>query len=264
VRIAPQRKAVITGGGSGLGLEVARRLAAEDCLVALIDLDGARLAAAVGELGSERALGLEADVTSPDALQDAIEAAHGRFGGLDTLILSAGVIHIKPLSEVSERDWDTTLDVNLKGVFFACQAAAPALTESGRGRIVTISSDAGRRGFPQLHAYSASKFGVVGLTEVLAAELAPEVTVNCVRPIGVPTTGMGRQVLSWKVSSTGREPDAITSATARLNPLGRNASETDVANTVLFFVSDEAAFLTGVTLDVDGGAKLSAIPGTDG
>jgi NAD(P)-dependent dehydrogenase (short-subunit alcohol dehydrogenase family) len=262
LQIASGRKALITGGASGLGLEVARRLAEHGCGVALVDLDGPRLAEAVEELGSDRALGLEADVTAPPAMRSAVATARERLGGLDTLILSAGVIHIKPLAEVSERDWDTTLDVNLKGVFFTCQAAAPALADSGRGRIVAISSDAGRRGFPQLHAYCASKFGIVGLTEALAAELAPEVTVNCVRPVGVPTTAMGRQVLSWKASTTGRQAEAITSATARQSPLRRNATEADVANVVLFLVSDAGEFLTGVSLDVDGGAKLSAIPGT--
>jgi NAD(P)-dependent dehydrogenase (short-subunit alcohol dehydrogenase family) len=262
VSVAPGRTAVVTGAGSGIGLQAARQLAAEGCLVGLVDLDGERLDAAVEELGADRALALEADVTSPPAVRHAIDTAEERFGGLDTLVVSAGIIHIKPLAEVSERDWDRTLDVNLKGAFLTCQAAAPALTASCRGRVVTIASDAGRRGFAQLHAYCASKFGLVGLTEVLAAELAPHVTVNCVCPVGVPTTGMGQQVLSWKQSTTGTDPEGIKAATARGNPLGRNASEADVANAILFFVSDAADFLTGVVIDVDGGAKLSAIPGS--
>jgi NAD(P)-dependent dehydrogenase (short-subunit alcohol dehydrogenase family) len=263
LQIASGRKAVVTGGGAGIGLEVARRLVAQGARVGLIDVSGERLTAAVEELGAEHALGLEADVTSPAAIGSAIEQAREQLGGLDTLVVSAGVIHIKPLAEVTEADWDRTLDVNLKGAFLTCQAAAPALVESGRGRIVLISSDAGRRGFAWLHAYCASKFGVIGLTEVFAAELAPHVTVNCVCPVGVPTTPMGRQVLDWKVSTTGSEPEAIKAATARLNPLQRNASETDIANAILFFVSPAGDFLTGVSLDVDGGARLSAIPGAD-
>src|SRR5437588_508784 len=99
-----------------------------------------------------------------DAVRDAVARAAQELGGLDTLVNSAGVIHIKPLEEVAEPDWDLTLDVNLKGAFLTAQAAAPHLRESGRGRIVSIASDAGKRGFAWLQAYCASKFGLVGLT----------------------------------------------------------------------------------------------------
>ena len=173
-------------------------------------------------------------------------------------------IHIKPLADVTERDWDTTLDINLKGAFLTMQAAAPHLVAAGpgRGRIVAISSDAGRRGFSWIAAYTASKFGLVGLVESVAVELAEHgVTVNAVCPVGAPGTGMGRQVLDWKVGATGKAPDEIMAAAARTNPLGRNASEADVASAVLHFISDEAGFLTGVALDVDGGAHLGFLPG---
>jgi len=105
--------------------------------------------------------------------------------------------------------------------------------------------------------------GLVGLIESLAVELAPQgVTVNCVCPVGCPTTGMGQEVLDWKIRRAGATPDEITAATARTNPLGRNATEADVAEAVMFFLSDEASFLTGVALDVDGGAHLGFFPGT--
>jgi NAD(P)-dependent dehydrogenase (short-subunit alcohol dehydrogenase family) len=126
-----------------------------------------------------------------------------------------------------------------------------------------ISSDAGRRGVPLLHAYSASKFGLIGLAEALAGELAPEVTVNCVCPVGVPTTGMGQQLLSWKARETSQAPDEVLSGIARGLPMGRNASEPDIADAVLFLVSESAGFITGVALDVDGGASLNVIPGAD-
>jgi meso-butanediol dehydrogenase/(S,S)-butanediol dehydrogenase/diacetyl reductase len=263
MRIATERKAIITGGASGFGFAVARRLAAEGARVGLIDVQAERLRAAVDALGSDVALALEADVTSPACVQQAVRQAEDAFGGLDTVVMSAGIIHIKPLAEVSESDWDSTLDVNLKGAFLTCQAAAPALTASGRGRIVAISSDAGRRGFAWLHAYCASKFGLVGLTEVLAAELAPHVNVNCICPVGVPSTGMGEQVLAWKVDTTGHSPEQIQAETASLNPVGRNATEADIANATLFLISEEASFLTGVILDVDGGLRLGAIPGAE-
>jgi len=259
--IAPDRKTVVTGGASGFGLEIARRLHASGARVALLDLPSDRLTAACSELGVAT-LELPADVRFPEQVREAVDHAAATFGGLDTLVVSAGVIHIKPLEEVTERDWDSTLDVNLKGAFFSIQAAAAPLRQSGRGRVVGISSDAGRRGFAWIQAYNASKFGLIGLLESFAVELSEDqVTVNCVAPVGCPTTGMGEQVLDWKIQRSNSTPDEIRRQTARLNPLGRNATEADIADATMFFISDEAAFLTGVTLDVDGGAHLGVFPG---
>ena len=256
------RKALITGGASGFGFRIAERLAEDGASVALLDVDAERLGEAVAKIGPT-ALALPADVRSPASVADAVTQAEAAFGGLDTVVLSAGVIETKPLAEVTEADWDRTLDINLKGAFVVAQAAAPALRASGRGRIVAISSDAGRRGFAMTHAYCASKFGLIGLIESLAAELAPDaVTANCVCPVGCPTTAMGEQLLAGKVAASGATAQEIMSRTARGNPLGRNATEDDVADAVLFFVSDAASFLTGCALDVDGGAHLGGgIPG---
>jgi sorbitol-6-phosphate 2-dehydrogenase/meso-butanediol dehydrogenase/(S,S)-butanediol dehydrogenase/diacetyl reductase len=178
--------------------------------------------------------------------------------------VSAGVIHIKPLAEATEADWDLTLDVNLKGALLAMRAAAPHIADAGtRGRIVAISSDAGKRGFGGIAAYSASKFGLIGLVESVAVELAPSgATVNVVCPVGAPDTGMGKQVLDMKVRASGGDPEAIVAAAAKTNPLGRNATQADVASAIEFFLADEVAFLTGVALDVDGGAHLGFLPGT--
>jgi NAD(P)-dependent dehydrogenase (short-subunit alcohol dehydrogenase family) len=258
--LAPERKALVTGGASGFGLEIARRLLAEGAAVAIADLPGERLEQAAAALGGVPALA--ADVRAPAQVRAAVDGAVGALGGLDTLVISAGVIHIKPLEDVSEAEWDLTLDVNLKGAFLTAQAAAPALRASGRGRIVAISSDAGRRGVPWLQAYTASKFGLIGLVESIAVELAGDgVTANCVCPVGCPTTGMGQDVLDWKMGRTQSSATEIMATTARLNPLGRNATETDVADAVLFFVSEQAGFLTGSSLDVDGGAHLGLMPG---
>jgi meso-butanediol dehydrogenase/(S,S)-butanediol dehydrogenase/diacetyl reductase len=261
VTIARDRAALVTGGGAGFGFEIARRLVDAGAQVALLDVDGERVDRAAKQLGVG-VLPLQADVRTAAEVSDAVERAAVELGRLDTLVVSAGVIHIKPLEDVTEPEWDLTLDVNLKGAFLTAQAAAPYLRESGRGRIVTIASDAGKRGFAWIQAYTASKFGLVGLTESLAVELAPDVTVNCVCPVGCPTTEMGKGVLAWKVGTTGRPPDEVAAAAARTNPLGRNATERDVAAAVLWFVSDEAAFVTGVALDVDGGSHLGFMPGT--
>jgi NAD(P)-dependent dehydrogenase (short-subunit alcohol dehydrogenase family) len=261
MRIAAGRTALITGGGSGFGRLVAHRLHAAGASVAVVDADAGRAREVAAELG-ERALGLGADVRAAREVADAVRAAEAAFGGVDTLVVSAGVFHLGALEETTEEDWDRTVGVNLKGAFLAVRAAAPSLRASGRGRIVTIGSDCGRRGFPRQVPYVASKFGLVGLTEAVAAELAPDgVTANCVAPVGCPTTGMGREVLDLKTATSGRTADEILRAAAAGNPLGRNASEDDVADAVLFFLSDQAAFLTGTTLDVDGGAHLGAVPG---
>ena len=257
--IAKGRRALVTGGAAGFGRAIAERLRAAGAEVALLDLPGARLDAAAAELGAHPC---GADVRDGDTVRAAVAAATEALGGLDTVVHSAGVIHIKPLEDVTEDDWDLTMDVNLRGAFLVSQAVAPALRASGRGRMVAISSDAGKRGFAWIQAYTASKFGLVGLVESLAVELAPDgVTVNCVCPVGCPTTSMGQEVLDWKVRTAGKTPDEIVASTARSNPLGRNASEADVADAVMFFLSEEASFLTGVALDVDGGAHLGFMPG---
>jgi meso-butanediol dehydrogenase/(S,S)-butanediol dehydrogenase/diacetyl reductase len=259
--IASPRKALITGGASGFGLAIAHRLRGTGADVAIVDVSTERLSRARKELG-DATLALTADVRSSVALSEVVGKAAEAFGGLDTVVISAGVIHIKPLDEVSEADWDLTLDVNLKGAFLTAKAAANYLRASGRGRIVAISSDAGRRGFSWIQAYNASKFGLIGLMESLAVELAPnQVTVNCVCPVGCPSTGMGQEVLDWKIRRAGATAQEIMAATARTNPLGRNATEADIADAVMYFISDEAAFLTGVALDVDGGAHLGFFPG---
>jgi len=192
----------------------------------------------------------------------AVDRAVEAFGGLDTLVISAGVFHIADFEEVTEEDWDRTLAVNLKGAFLATQAAMPHLRASGRGRIVMISSDAGKRGFAGIAPYTASKFGLNGLMESVAAEVAADnVTVNTLCPVGCPTTGMGQEVLAEKIKLTGDSPEAIMARAAATNPLGRNVVESDVADAVLFLVSEHSSFITGVALDVDGGASLGSVPG---
>lgn len=232
--IAANRKVLITGGASGFGLDVAREMISAGARVALVDNSTQNLAIASKELGSN-SLAITADVRNQAELISAVERVNTEFEGLDTLVISAGVIHVKPMGEVNESDWDLTLDVNLKGAFFAIQSASKYLVASGRGRIVAISSDAGRRGYAQIQAYCASKFGLIGLIESCAIELASaQVTVNCVCPVGVPTTGMGQQIARWKSQAANITIDQIISTTASAFPLGRNPSEADVTKSIAF------------------------------
>ena len=259
IRSAP-RRALITGGASGFGLAIAAALQRAGALVAIGDIDAERLQDAARSFEDGELLAVELDVRSPASAAAAVAACEARFGGLDTLVNSAGVIAFNPLAQISEAEWDHVLDVDLKGTFLCSQAAAPLLCASGRGRIVNIGSDASKVGFPMLAHYCAAKFGVVGLTKVLAGELAPhQVTVNCVCPVGVSGTGMGQEVLDWKIGATGMQPQEILAATAADIPLQRNPTVEDIVNAALFLISDEAAFLTGLALDVDGG-MLSTIP----
>ncbi len=255
---------MITGGASGFGLGTAKALLAEGAQVAIADIDGEKLRTVADELHSDRVLPLVLDVTSPTSVQQTVAACQTRFGGLDTLVNSAGVIHFGSLAETTEADWDRVIDIDLKGVFLCCQAASPLLRQSGRrGRIVNIGSDVSRIGFPLIASYCAAKAGVVGLSKALAGELAPDgVTVNCVCPVGVSTTGMGQEVLTYKRQATGATNEAILAATAADIPLGRNPTEADVVNAILFFLAEESSFLTGVALDVDGGLlSTSTLPG---
>ncbi len=262
-----QHRALITGGASGFGLAIAETLLTQGARVAIGDIDSDRLQQAVQSLDKgDDVLPLELDVTSPASAKAAVAACQETFGGLDTLINSAGVIHFAPLAEIREADWDRVINIDLKGPFLCSQAAAPLLRQSGRrGRIVNIGSDAAKIGCPMIISYCAAKFGVVGLTKALAAELAPyQVTVNCVCPVGVSTTNMGQAVLDWKIGATGQKIDAILAETAAGIPLKRNATVADVVNAVIFFLSDASAFLTGVALDVDGGLlSTMPIPGTE-
>ena len=259
------RRALVTGGASGFGLAIAQALLDQGAQVSIGDVNLENLQEAAQNLNHPNLLLVNMDVTSPASARAAVEACQENFGGLDTLVNSAGVIHFAPLADMTEADWDRVIDVDLKGVFVCSQAAAPLICESGRrGRIVNIGSDASKIGCAMITAYCAAKFGVVGLTKALASELVPhEVTVNCVCPVGVSTTGMGQDVLDFKVGATGKAPEAILKGSASEIPLKRNATVPDIVNAVMFFLAEESSFLTGVALDVDGGL-LSAVtlPGT--
>jgi NAD(P)-dependent dehydrogenase (short-subunit alcohol dehydrogenase family) len=254
------RTALITGGASGLGYAIAVALRGRGAKVAVADIDRAALArAAAAGLAA-----IEMDVTNAASVEAGVDAAIRELGSLNALVNSAGVIHFKPMREMSEDEWNRILDINLKGVFLTCRAAAPHLCRSGaKGRIVNLSSDAGKKGFPLISAYCASKFGVIGFSKAIAGELAPYgVTVNCVCPTGVTETGMGQQVLDYLQTSTGKDRGAILAARSAGVPLGRMGTPDDVANAVLFLLSDAASFITGEAINVDGGVlSAGTVPG---
>jgi NAD(P)-dependent dehydrogenase (short-subunit alcohol dehydrogenase family) len=240
------RAALITGASRGIGEAIARRLAAEGASVALVARDAERLAAIAEELGrdSRRAHALAADVSDPGGAARAVERAHEALDSIDVLVNAAAVdCDWIPTAELSVESWDRTIAVNLSGAFYVSRAALPLMVAGGGGAIVSITSVAGHRVWPQDVAYGVSKAGLEMLTRTIAIEYAEHgIRANCVAP-GVIDAGM---------------TDVIEDAEERrrlvaMHPLGRMGRAEEVAEAVTWLASDESAFTTGTTLAVDGG-----------
>jgi meso-butanediol dehydrogenase / (S,S)-butanediol dehydrogenase / diacetyl reductase len=247
--------AVVTGAGSGIGAAISRTLAARGHHVVVTDLDEAAAARVAQEVDGE-ARGL--DVTDDAAVAAVAEDVSARLGGIDVWVSNAGVSAMTGFLDVSAEQLARTLAVNLQAVFVCGQAAARIMIAGGRpGRIVNLASMAGKQGrVPYLADYVASKFGVVGLTQAMAFELAPhEITVNCVCP-GYVATPMQERELAWEAQLRGSTPEAVRDLWIADTPLGRLEEPEDVARAVAFLVSDDAAFITGEALAVNGGAYM--------
>jgi NAD(P)-dependent dehydrogenase (short-subunit alcohol dehydrogenase family) len=258
--IAPGRRAFVTGAASGFGLGVTERLVANGARVAMADVSADAVREGAARLGPAT-LPIVLDVRDGAAVRAAVDEAATAFGGLDTLVCCAGVFEYGALGEMTEGHWDRMLDVNLKGTFLVAQAAMPHLVASGRGRLVNISSEAGRKGWPLTSAYNAAKFGVVGLTQTWAREFGRDgVTVNAVCPAMTPETGQGRDVTRQKVARTGQTEDEVMRGYADNFPLGRAGTVADTADAILFLISDNAGWITGIALDIDGGGPAGSQP----
>ncbi len=242
--------AVVTGGGSGIGRGTALRLAeaGADIVIADIDETAARETAMQIEVLDRQALVVRANVSQKDDVKAMVAQARD-LGRIDVLVNNAGVEHITPLFEVSEAEWDRILAINLKGVFLCCQAVAREMVRDQRGgKIVNIGSVAGVTPPRCEPHYSASKAGVHALTKQLALDLAPyRINVNAVAP------GVIRNGLSTRHSLA----DAERAEKLRQNiPWGRIGTPRDIGNAVVFLASDDAEYITGVVLTVDGGFLL--------
>ena len=241
--------AIITGAAKGIGLGIASRLAGEGAKVALCDLDEQKAGQEAEKLRQEgfEAIALAVDVARPDEIKKMTDEVIKRFRGLDILVNNAGILDSSSILDMTEETWDRVFAVNLKGVFFASQAAIPFLKKSPAPRIVNISSMAGRMGgFETALSYSASKGGMLALTMGMARQLAPfGITVNALCP-GTTETDI---ISQWN-------DEKIAGLKARI-PLGRLGSVADMAAAVAFLTGDEAGFITGVSLDVNGGMYMS-------
>jgi NAD(P)-dependent dehydrogenase (short-subunit alcohol dehydrogenase family) len=242
-----ERTAVVTGGASGIGAAIGRRLAVDGAKVAIFDLDGdaAQATAESIEAAGGKAIGRPVDVTDRSAVDAALDEARSRFGRPTILVNSAGVTVSMPFLELTAETWNRVLAINLTGTFHCCQAVLPDMIEEGWGRIVNISSSSIHSGTPTLGAYVASKSGVVGLTKVLALEFGRRgITVNTIPPGFIDTPMLRRSVTTGLMK--------VEEQVAR-TPVGRIGRPEDVAATCAFLVTEEAGYITGQTIGVNGG-----------
>ena len=252
--------AIVTGGARGIGRGIAQALAHEGVNVVIADLpsvqDEMEQTAALVEGEGVQSLLAHCDVRDWSQVSALTQATLDRFGQIDILVNNAGVISIAPVVAMDEEEWDRVLAVNLKGTFLCSKAVAPHMTERRSGRIVNISSVAGRKGQIGLGHYCASKFGVIGLTQTLALELASSnVTVNAVCPGEVDSAMWRDQLLPALAASMGTTPDeAWDRFTRERVPLGRPQTAEDIGQAVVYLC--RADNITGAAINVNGGSEM--------
>jgi 3-oxoacyl-[acyl-carrier protein] reductase len=242
------RVTIVTGGAKGIGKAIALTFVREGAKVVLVDIDRLKLETVKDEIkrGKGEAVAISCDITKNVDVVEMVRQTYQMFGRIDILVNNAGIIRRGTIETVTEEDWDQVIEVNLKGTFNCCKAVSEMMKYQGYGKIVNISSIAGKMGdITSAPGYGPSKAGVDALTKTLARQLAPYgINVNAVSPHAIETE-MSAQ---W---SEERRKEIITSI-----PLGRLGKPEDVAEAVLFLVSEEASFITGEILDVNGGALM--------
>lgn len=235
--------AIVTGAGRGIGRAIALALAKEGAKVVVNSLHEDHAKSVANEIKKKGgvALPVAGDVSSSMDVKAMFSAAVKKFKKIDVLVNNAGIVHFEPFTKITEKEWNKTISVDLKGTFLCSQAAAKVMKKGSK--IVNIASIAGVVGFPQLAPYCASKGGVIELTRELALELAPDIYVNCIGP-GVIETDMTKDLLADKKAREG----LLASI-----PMGRAGKPEEIASAVVFLASDDSSYMTGQTIFIDGG-----------
>ena len=241
---------IVTGAGGGIGEGIARRLAAEGAAVIVNDINatlGEKVTADITAAGG-RARFVAGDVTQGDDWHTLVAAAQDFGGRLDVIVNNAGWTHRnRPMLEVSEAEFDKVYAVNMKSIYWSALHGVPAMKQAGGGSFINIASTAGLRPRPGLTWYNGSKGAVIITSKSMAAELGPQnIRVNCINPVFNPDTGLSAEFAGGPVDEARRAKFLATI------PLGRFSTALDVANAALYLASDEAAFISGVCIEVDG------------
>lgn len=242
------RTAIVTGAARGIGKAIAETLAARGAKVAVVDLRMDLAEETANEIAanySVETVALKADVSDQTSVKAMVKDAIAKFGQIDILVNNAGITRDGLIMRMKESDWDLVLDINLKGAFNCSQALARPMMKQRYGRIINISSVSGVTGQAGQTNYSSSKAGLIGLTKALAKEVGSRgITVNAVAP------GFIETVLTEDL------PEEIKEISMKLTPMGRFGTPQDIANAVAFLAAEESSFITGVTLQVDGGMVM--------
>ena len=249
MRVA-QQSIIVTGAGNGIGEGIAKRLASEGARVTVNDINtvgGQRVVDEIVAAGGTAQF-VQADVTRSAEVKALVDAAVQRYGKLDTMVNNAGWTHRnRPMLEVSEDEFDKVYAINMKSIYLSAIHAVPALRAKGGGSFINIASTAGLRPRPGLTWYNGSKAAVIITSKSMAAELGPDnIRVNCINPVFNPDTGLAAEFAGGPVDEA-RRAKFLASI-----PLGRFSTALDVANAALYLASSEAAFISGICLEVDG------------
>lgn len=255
------RKAVVTGAAQGIGLALATRLAAEGADVTILDINQAaaeRAAADIAAASGRRVTALAVDVTSEESVEKAMDAAAEAMDGLDLLVNNAGVLKSHFITEFPKKDWDFVLNVNLTGAFLCIKHASRHMLAAGKGSMVVISSRSGKRGGLWNHAYCASKFGVIGMVQCVALDLAPKgIRINAICPGNALDTPLWKALAVQYAKKYNETPELVLERYRKRVPLGRGCDVKDIADLTTFLASEESSYMTGQAVNLTGGEIMS-------